>query len=95
MAHNLATTGQIGETLGITSARVADLIRQAEDFPEPEVVLPNGTRLWKREVALTWFEDHPRRRYRRRSGASPRTKAIQPLNAPTVPDVQRANRLTT
>jgi hypothetical protein len=68
--HNLATTGQIGNVLGITSARVADLIRKAEDFPEPEVVLPNGTRLWRQEVALKWFEDHPRRAYRRNGGGS-------------------------
>ena len=67
MAHNLVTTGQIGAVLGVTSARVADLIRQAKDFPEPEVVLPNGTRLWRRNVALQWFEDHPRRQYTRRN----------------------------
>jgi hypothetical protein len=67
VAHNLVTTGQIGAVLGVTSARVADLIRQAKDFPEPEVVLPNGTRLWRRNVALQWFEDHPRRQYTRRN----------------------------
>ena len=67
MAHNLVTTGQIGAVLGVTSARVADLIRQAKDFPKPEVVLPNGTRLWRRAVALKWFEDHPRRQYTRRN----------------------------
>lgn len=67
MAHNLVTTGQIGAVLDVTSARVADLIRQAKDFPEPEVVLPNGTRLWQRNVALKWFEDHPRRQYTRRN----------------------------
>lgn len=67
MRHYLATTGQIGRVLGVTSARVADLIRQAKDFPEPEVVLPNGTRLWREDVALRWFEDHPRRHYTRRN----------------------------
>lgn len=70
MAHDLATTGQIGQVLGVTSSRVADLIRKAEDFPELEVILPNGTRLWRREVALEWFEDHPRRAYRRNAGHS-------------------------
>lgn len=33
MAHNLATTGQIGNVLGVTSARVADLIRALLGFP--------------------------------------------------------------
>ena len=66
MAHNLVTTGQIGAVLGVTSARVADLIRQAKDFPKPDVVLPNGTRLWQQDMALKWFENHPRRQYTRR-----------------------------
>ncbi|MGH8994446.1 MAG: helix-turn-helix transcriptional regulator [Acidimicrobiales bacterium] len=69
MADNLVTTGQIGESLGVTHTRVADIIRNAEDFPDPEVVLPNGTRLWRREVALRWLEKHPRRKYERRSDA--------------------------
>lgn len=68
MAHNLTTTGQIGKVLGVTSARVADLIRHSKDFPQPEVVLPNGTRLWRRDAALKWFEEHPRRKYARRNG---------------------------
>ena len=42
MANNLVTTGQLGESLGVTHTRVADIIRNAEDFPEPEVVLPTG-----------------------------------------------------
>jgi hypothetical protein len=67
VAHKLVTTGQIGSVLGVTSARVADLIRHAKDFPKPEVVLPNGTRLWRRDVALKWFQDHPRRQYSRRN----------------------------
>ena len=67
MANNLVTTGQLGESLGVTHTRVADIIRNAEDFPEPEVVLPNGTRLWRDEVALKWFEEHPRRKYERRT----------------------------
>ena len=66
MANYLVTTGQLGESLGVTHTRVADIIRNAEDFPEPEVVLPNGTRLWRDEVALKWFEEHPRRKYERR-----------------------------
>lgn len=65
MANNLVTTGQLGESLGVTHTRVADIIRNAGDFPEPEVVLPNGTRLWRDEVALKWFEEHPRRKYER------------------------------
>jgi len=70
MAHNLVTTGQIGEALGgVTHQRVADIIRNARDFPEPEVTLPNGTRLWRWDVALKWFQDHPRRPYKKsRSG---------------------------
>jgi hypothetical protein len=67
VASNLVTTGQIGEVLGISSARVADLIRHGEEFPLPEVTLPNGTRLWQRDVAIKWFEDHPRRKYQRDS----------------------------
>jgi len=46
------------------------LIRKADDFPEPEVVLPNGTRLWRQDVALKWLDDHPRRSYRRNGGGS-------------------------
>jgi hypothetical protein len=65
VAHDFVTTGQIGEELGITHQRVAALIREADDFPEPEVKLPNGTRLWRREVAIRWFEEHPRRAYRK------------------------------
>jgi len=69
MANNLVTTGQLGESLGVTHTRVADIIRNADDFPDPEVILPNGTRLWRDEVALKWFEEHPRRKYERRTAA--------------------------
>ena len=69
MANNLVTTGQLGESLGVTHTRVADIIRNADDFPDPEVILPNGTRLWRDEVALKWFEEHPRRKYERRTDA--------------------------
>lgn len=67
MANNLVTTGQLGKSLGVTHTRVADIIRNAKDFPDPEIALPNGTRLWRKEVALKWFEEHPRRKYERRT----------------------------
>lgn len=69
VVHDLVTTGQIGEALGISHQRVAAIIREAnrakgvDDFPEAEVTLPNGTRLWRRDSALRWFEEHPRRKY--------------------------------
>ena len=63
VADNLVTTGQLGVGLGVTHQRVAEIIRMAEDFPEPEVTLPNGTRLWRQDVALEWFAAHPRRQY--------------------------------
>lgn len=75
MAENLVTTGQLGERLGITHTRVAEIIRTARDFPEPEVVLPNGTRLWRQDVALRWFVEHPRRKYRRRADTASGTMA--------------------
>ena len=50
MERNLVTTGQLGDQLGVTHQRVADIIRRAADFPEPEIVLPNGTRVWRRDV---------------------------------------------
>lgn len=67
MKSDLVTTGQLGQDLGIGHKRVAAIIRDAEDFPEPELTLPNGTRLWRREAALRWFERHPRRPYRWRT----------------------------
>jgi hypothetical protein len=73
MAHDFVTTGQIGEALGISHQRVAAIIRDADDFPEAEVTLPNGTRLWRREVALRWFAAHPRRKYSK-SGSTPSSR---------------------
>jgi hypothetical protein len=67
VADDLVTTGQLGVKLGVTHQRVAEIIRKAGDFPDPEVTLPNGTRLWRRSVALRWLEEHPRRRYVRRT----------------------------
>ena len=66
MAVDLVTTGQIGQKLGLSRQWVDKIIREADDFPAPEVVLPNGARLWRRETALEWFEKNPRRPYRRR-----------------------------
>jgi len=77
MVHDLVTTGQIGEVLGITHQRVAAIIREAnetagiDNFPKAEIDLPNGTRLWRREVALQWFEEHPRRAYRKSTSGEP------------------------
>jgi hypothetical protein len=64
---DLVTTGQLGALLGVTHQRVAEMIRRAGDFPKPDVTLPNGTRLWYKNVALNWFLEHPRRAYRRSS----------------------------
>jgi predicted DNA-binding transcriptional regulator AlpA len=66
MAVKLVTTGQIGQELGLSRQWVDKIIREAVDFPEPELVLPNGTRLWSRAKVFRWFERNPRRRYRRR-----------------------------
>jgi predicted DNA-binding transcriptional regulator AlpA len=65
VALDLVTTGQIGDALGVSRQWVDKIIRQADDFPEPEIVMPNAARLWRRGPALRWFEQHPRRTYRR------------------------------
>lgn len=62
---DLVTTGQLGALLGVTHQRIAEIIRRSGDFPRPDVTLPNGTRLWYKNVALQWFLEHPRRAYRR------------------------------
>jgi hypothetical protein len=61
--------------MGLSHQRIAALIREAAEapggdpFPEPEITLPNGTRLWERGSALAWFDRHPRRHYRRKVGS--------------------------
>ena len=65
MAIDLVTTGQIGQELGLSRQWVDKIISEAGDFPKPEIVLPNGTRLWRRTKAIRWFEKNPRRPYRR------------------------------
>lgn len=66
MAVTLVTTGQIGQELSLSRQWVDKIIRDATDFPEPELVLPNGTRLWRRAAAIAWFEKNPRRQYQGR-----------------------------
>lgn len=78
MTQDLVTTGQIGDALGVTHQRVADLIRNADDFPEPEVVLPNGTRLWRQDAALKWFARHPRRKYEKRTAEASTLEPTEP-----------------
>jgi hypothetical protein len=75
VAENYVTTGEIARELGYSRQRVDTIIRQAADFPKPDVVLTTGVRLWKRKAALQWFADHPRRHYRRavKEQATPRT----------------------
>jgi hypothetical protein len=71
--NDLLTTGQLGQELGLSRQWVDRIIRDAERlpkgerFPTPEVVLPNGARLFKRDPALQWFADHPRRPYGQKS----------------------------
>jgi hypothetical protein len=70
---DLLTTGQLGRELGLSRQWVDKIIRDAEKLPEaerfpvPEVVLPNGTRLFRKRSALRWFADHPRRPYGQKS----------------------------
>jgi hypothetical protein len=83
--HDLLTTGQLGQELGLSRQWVDRIIRDAERLPErerfpvPEVVLPNGARLFKRDPALQWFADHPRRPYgqKARSGDAGRQRSSQ------------------
>jgi hypothetical protein len=69
LQDDLLTTGQLGQELGLSRQWVDKIIRDAaklseeERFPLPEIVLPNGARLFKRDPALQWFADHPRRPY--------------------------------
>jgi predicted DNA-binding transcriptional regulator AlpA len=72
---DLLTTGQLGQELGLSRQWVDKIIRDAEGgvekdrFPTPEVVLPNKARLWKKDIALQWFKEHPRRPYGRKSAS--------------------------
>jgi len=59
------TTGQLGALLGVTHQRVDEMIRRSGDFPKTDVTLRNGTCLSYKNVAFKWFQDHPRRAYRR------------------------------
>jgi hypothetical protein len=85
--NDLLTTGQLGQELGLSRQWVDRIIRdaeklsEAERFPAPLVVLPNGTRLFKRNPALRWFADHPRRPYGQRSASGDPTssKDVKPI----------------
>ena len=67
--EDLLTTGQLAELVGHPRQWLDRVIRAAEGdeslrddpFPAPEVTLPNGTRLFKRDPVLKWIADHPRR----------------------------------
>jgi hypothetical protein len=82
--HDLLTTGQLGQELGLSRQWVDKIIRDSEEgfeedrFPTPEVVLPNKARLWKKDVALQWFKEHPRRPYGRKSASVESDDLAQP-----------------
>ena len=76
MPDVLVTTGQIAKELGYSRQRVDTIIRNAiGEFPEPEAVLANGVRVWRRDVVLRWFREHPRRPYHRSNSAQPEAGA--------------------
>jgi predicted DNA-binding transcriptional regulator AlpA len=71
VTDDFVTTADIAQALGYSRQRVDTIIRRAEDFPEPVLVVggSRGVRLWRRDVAMKWFEKHPRRRYSKPIGS--------------------------
>ena len=61
MAQPFVNKSDLSRALGITRQRVATIIEKADDFPEPVAKLDNGMVVWRRDEALKWFEEHPRR----------------------------------
>jgi hypothetical protein len=69
MHQPLVSRADLARELGYSRQRVGTLIEKADDFPEPEAKLLNGMLLWRRDAALKWFKEHPRRPYRRTGDA--------------------------
>jgi predicted DNA-binding transcriptional regulator AlpA len=64
---------EIGEMLGVTRQRVAQLIETYEDFPKPEVEISGG-RVWSRTAIETWIVTHPERGPGRPEEGKPRRR---------------------
>jgi predicted DNA-binding transcriptional regulator AlpA len=63
--HHLVGVHEIAQILGVTTARVVQIVDAYEDFPSPEVHLASG-RVWKRSAIEAWIRKHPDRRPGRR-----------------------------
>lgn len=64
---HLVGTAEIGEMLGVTRQRVAQIVASYSDFPSPEAELSAG-RIWTRRSVETWIASHPERRPGRSGG---------------------------
>ena|SRR5687768_13462868 len=58
---HLVGQAEIADLLGVTPQRVAQLARDYDDFPAPEVELAQG-RVWSRQAIEEWMAKHPERR---------------------------------
>ena len=52
--HHLVGASEVAEILGVTRQRVDQLARTEEGFPEPEVTIGRGVRVWSREAIEKW-----------------------------------------
>lgn len=63
MTDRLMGLTEMAKTLGISRRRAGQLVREYEDFPEPEVVSASGP-LWARGSVEGWMQSHPELRPR-------------------------------
>lgn len=59
--HHLMGIAEIGERLGVTTARAFRIAADYEDFPEPVAELKAG-RVWSSRSVEAWIRKHPNRK---------------------------------
>lgn len=60
VSHHLVGLTEIGAMLGVTRQRAAQIVKQYDDFPDPEVTLSSG-RVWSTRAVEAWIRLHPER----------------------------------